>query len=70
MKIKKYIAMCAVGAAMMGMTSCVNDLDLKPTDPNTKTELSSAAEWKGYFGSLYGALLYPGNLSTSDGGAG
>ena len=70
MKIKKYIAMCVVGAAMVGMTSCVNDLDLKPTDPNTKTELSSAAEWQGYFGSLYGALLYPGNLSTSDGGAG
>lgn len=62
--------MGAVALSVMGFTSCVGDLDLKPTDPNTKVSLNSADEWNGYFGSLYGSLLYVGNLSTSDGGAG
>lgn len=53
-----------------GVTSCTGDLDLKPTDPNVHTELTSADQWVGYFASLYGGFLYTGNLSTSDGGAG
>lgn len=67
MKLLKYITF---GAVALSMTACVNDLDLEPTNPTTKTELSSKSEWEGYFGSLYGSLLYVGNLSTSDGGAG
>lgn len=70
MKLYKYLTMGAVAIAMAGLTSCVGDLDLTPTDPNTKITLNSASEWNGYFGSLYGSLLYVGNLSTSDGGAG
>lgn len=62
--------MGTVAFAMTTMSSCVNDLDVDPTDPNTKTSLSSQEEWAGYFGSLYGSLMYEGNLSTSDGGAG
>ncbi len=62
------------GAVALSMAlllpSCVDDLDLKPASPTQKTELTSAEEWQGYFGSLYGSLLYVGNLSTSDNGAG
>ncbi|MDE6556666.1 MAG: hypothetical protein K2K55_06850, partial [Duncaniella sp.] len=70
MKIFKYMALGVTALLAGGLASCVGDLDVNPTDPNTKTELTSAAEWNGYFGSLYGSLLYEGNLSTSDGGAG
>lgn len=70
MKLKKYLTLGAVAMSMSMLTSCVGDLDLTPTDPNTKIDLTSKAEWNGYFGSLYGSLLYVGNLSTSDGGAG
>ncbi|MDE5975795.1 MAG: hypothetical protein K2G69_04530, partial [Muribaculaceae bacterium] len=69
MKLIKYLSLGAVLLSTSALTSCVGDLDLKPTDPNIKTELSGD-EWNGYFGSLYGGLLYEGNLSTSDGGAG
>lgn len=55
----------------MGLTtSCVDDLNVEPDDPNTKTGLTDANQWYGYFGSLYGCFRYEGNLSTSDGGAG
>jgi len=70
MKIFKYITFGAVALSMTALSSCVDDLDLEPTNPTTKTELTSEAEWEGYFGSLYGSLLYEGNLHTSDGGAG
>lgn len=71
MKFTKYIAAASLTlAAAVCTTSCVDDLDVKPDDPNTKTELTDAAQWEGYFGSLYGAFRYVGNLSTSDGGAG
>lgn len=70
MKLYKYMTVGAVALSMLGFTSCVDDLNLTPTDPNTKTELTTADEWNGYFGSLYGSFLYVGNLSTSDGGAG
>ncbi len=70
MKLYKYITIGAAVFSMATFQSCVNDLDLEPTNPTTKTELTSQAEWDGYFGSLYGSLLYVGNLSTSDGGAG
>lgn len=71
MKLSKYIGLGALALSMgIGVSSCVGDLDLKPTDPNVKTELTSQDEWVGYFSSLYGGFLYTGNLSTSDGGAG
>lgn len=56
----------------VGASSCVDDLDVTPDDPNKKTELTTADEWYGYFSSLYGNLLYEGGLTPSgvDGGAG
>lgn len=67
----KYIILGAAALAMGSLTSsCVGDLDVDPTDPNTKIELTTPEEWNGYFGSLYGSLIYGGGLSTSDAGAG
>lgn len=71
MKFSKYITIGVLALTVgAGATSCVGDLDLKPTDPNVKTELTTKAEWLSYFSSLYGSFMYTGNLSTSDGGAG
>ena len=65
----------AFGAVLMSMgltTACTGDLDVTPDDPNKKTSLSSKDEWIGYFGTLYGNLIYEGNLTPSgvDDGAG
>lgn len=67
MKLYKYAAIACV--ALAG-ASCADDLDVMPDDPQTKLELTTTEEWYGYLGSLYGAFLYEGNISTSDGGAG
>lgn len=73
MKIFKYMSIGAVSLSLgMNFTSCTGDLDLQPDDPNKKTELTTADEWIGYFGTLYGNLIYEGNLTPQgvDGGAG
>lgn len=70
MKLYKYITVGAVALMMAGTVSCTGDLDLTPTDPNLKLELSTPEEWYGYFGSIYGTLVYDNGVSVSDGGAG
>lgn len=73
MKFFKYIALGSLALSLgIGASSCVDDLDLEPDDPNKKTELTTADEWYGYFSSLYGNLLYEGGLTPDgvDGGAG
>lgn len=46
--INKIFLSCGVAAAAMGMTSCVNDLDLLPTDPNTTTPATFEEDPEGY----------------------
>ncbi len=70
MKFSKYITIGVMALTVGAAASCTGDLDIKPNDPQKKTELTTKAEWLGYFSSIYGSLLYEGNLSTSDGGAG
>lgn len=73
MKFFKYIALGSLALSLgCGVSSCVNDLDLDPDDPNKQTELTTAEQWNGYFMSLYGNLIYEGGLTPSDvdGGAG
>lgn len=73
MKFFKYIALGSLALSLgAGTTSCVNDLDVEPDDPNKQTELTTPDQWYGYFQSLYGNLLYEGGLTPSgvDGGAG
>ena len=60
---------------MMAMPSCVGDLDMKPNDPSSKTELNSAAEYEGFFYQLYNGLVVSGpqggsDITVDDGGAG
>ncbi|MDE6453902.1 MAG: RagB/SusD family nutrient uptake outer membrane protein [Muribaculaceae bacterium] len=62
MKLYKYAALACVGLTMT-VAGCVDDLDVTPDDPQTKLELTTTDEWYGYLGSLYGALLYEGNIS-------
>ncbi len=70
MNINKYIIAGFVALAGLTSTSCVNDLDLEPNDPNSKLELTSQAEWDGFLARLYGNLYRDDVISTSDGGAG
>lgn len=71
MKLYKYMALGAV-IASAALTSCVGDLDITPDDPNKQLAPENKDQWIGYFGTLYGNLLYPGNLTPAgvDGGAG
>lgn len=72
MKLFKYMALGAVIASAALSSSCTGDLDLTPDDPNKHTTIADKNQWIGYFGSLYGNLLYEGNLTPEgvDGGAG
>lgn len=54
----------------MGMTSCVGDLDLKPEDPDQKTDLTTAQEYYDLLARAYGGLVMEGGISVDDGGAG
>lgn len=46
--INKIFLSCGVAAAAMGMTSCVNDLDLLPVDPNQITAGTFGDDPEGY----------------------
>lgn len=72
MKLFRYTMLGAITAALAMGTACTGDLDVTPDDPNKKTQLTSEKDWWGYFGTLYGNLLYEGNLTPNgvDGGAG
>ena len=72
MKISKYITLGAIAMLLGINTSCVGDLNVKPDDENKLTDLTTKEQWMGYFGSIYGNLIYEGNLTPSgvDGGAG
>lgn len=73
MKFFKYIALGSIALSLgVGASSCVNDLDVEPDDPNKQTELTTPDQWYGYFSTLYGGLIYEMGLTPSgvDGGAG
>ena len=69
MKFSKYIMICG-GLLMAGLSSCVGDLNVEPTDPTTKTELNSKEEFLGLLARAYGGLVLEGGISVDDGGAG
>ncbi len=62
MKLYKYAAIACLGLGL-ATASCAGDLDVTPDDPQTKLDITTTAEWYGYLGSLYGSLLYEGNIS-------
>lgn len=74
MKIYKYLAIGCV-ALGMSVTSCVNDLDLTPDDPNKATDLTTAEEYYGFLAQCYSGLVLSGinggsDITVDDGGAG
>ncbi|MCM1066163.1 MAG: RagB/SusD family nutrient uptake outer membrane protein [Muribaculaceae bacterium] len=68
MKFSKYILGGIVAAGSLLASSCVGDLDVKPTDPNIKTEPTEKADIEGYLASLYYDFYTSDGLSVSDGG--
>ena len=70
MTIKNYIISGVAALSGLLVVSCTGDLDLKPNDPNSKLELTTAAEWDGFLARVYGNLYRDDVISTSDGGAG
>ena len=69
MKISKYILFCGA-SLMVGLSSCVGDLDVKPTNPTDITELTTKEQYIGLMMRAYGGLVMEGGISVSDGGAG
>ncbi len=70
MKLTKYILGAAVAAFGFMATSCVGDLDVEPTDPNTATSPTSKEDLEGLFASVFYDLYTDQGLSLSDGGRG
>lgn len=70
MKISKYIAGCCFGAFALLASSCVGDLDQKPTDPNIQTKPESKEDIMGYFAAVYYDFYTDQGLKLSDGGRG
>ncbi|MDE6574935.1 MAG: hypothetical protein K2L84_06365, partial [Muribaculaceae bacterium] len=53
MKFNKYIACGMMTLVAFAGTSCVDDLNMEPNDPNTKLELTTQEEWDGYLAGSY-----------------
>ena len=76
MKLNKILLSAGVAMTMLGMSSCVNDLDLLPTDPSAITPGDFASNPKGYMeaamGDVYMAYATFGpngnNILDFDGG--
>jgi len=64
------MAVAGMALTLCTTSSCVGDLDQTPTDPNVKTELTTAEDWNGFFARLYAGLVLSGNVTVSDAGAG
>lgn len=69
MKITKYMVAGLV-AACMSLTSCVDDLNVEPNDPDIRTTINSQEELLSVLASVYNDLVTGDGLSVSDGGAG
>lgn len=68
MKLNKYLTLCGA-ALMLATSSCVDDLNVKPTNPNQKTELSSREEYmQDLAGAYYGLVKEGGITSGATGG--
>lgn len=70
MKFSKYIVLGAIALASPAFTACVDDLNVDPENPTTKTEISTAEELYGELAGIYGGLVFEGGIDVQDGGAG
>ena len=67
MKFSKYIIAGGLALAL-GLSSCVDDLNVDPENPTTKTELTTQADYLGILARAYGGLLFEGGVDVNDGG--
>lgn len=70
MKITKYMAYGVVALSALAASSCTDDLNVEPTDPNTKVTLDSKEDYLALLASAYNDLITGEGLNVSDGGAG
>lgn len=70
MKLSKYIVLGVLALSAPAFTACVDDLDVSPENPTTKTDITSAEELYGELAGIYGGLVFEGGISVDDGGAG
>ncbi|MDE6371275.1 MAG: RagB/SusD family nutrient uptake outer membrane protein, partial [Duncaniella sp.] len=67
MKLKKYMVWGVLSLATV-LTSCVDDLNVDPENPNIKTTLNSRDEYLGVIARAYGGLVLEGGVQVNDGG--
>lgn len=67
MNFRKYIILGCVAAAM-GVSSCVDDLNVEPENATTKTELTSKEDYLGLIARAYGGLVFQGGVQVKDEG--
>lgn len=70
MKFTKYLAYGTAALCAIMATSCVDDLDVKPTDPNIILRPTDKGQLLAELGSVYNDLVTGDGLNVSDGGAG
>jgi len=70
MKFSKYLAGSVIAVASLMASSCVDDLNVEPNDPNVNTVPSSKEDMLGYLAAVYYDLYTDAGLSLSDGGRG
>ena len=70
MKFSKYLAGSVIAVASLMASSCVDDLNVEPNDPNVNTVPSSKEDMLGYLAAVYYDLYTDTGLSLSDGGRG
>lgn len=70
MKFTKYLAYGTAALCAVMATSCVDDLNVKPTDPNIILRPTDKGQLLAELGSVYNDLVTGDGLNVSDGGAG
>ena len=53
MKFSKYLAGSVIAVASLMASSCVDDLNVEPNDPNVNTVPSSKEDMLGYLAAVY-----------------
>ncbi|MCM1163022.1 MAG: RagB/SusD family nutrient uptake outer membrane protein [Muribaculaceae bacterium] len=67
MNFRKYIIPVGVALSLCA-TSCVDDLNVDPENPTTKTELTSKEDYLGLVARAYGGLVFGGGVQVNDEG--
>lgn len=70
MKLSNYIVLGAIALASPAFVACVDDLNVDPENPTTKTEITTPEELYSELAGVYGGLVFEGGIDVEDGGAG